>query len=176
MKIASVAIVLVVAMVAPLRGDAALVTPYVSVTTPHISPSTASRYVYFTVTSQTSNGSSISPYFVYPSGCGGRLVDIVIQQRTAGTTGTSWTLDLRNKDATSLFVTAATGTQASGNYQSVDAKGEVDLPSGWTRPVIKTDSTVSITKGTSLYLYVTESGSYGTHPTLIVTLVFDPSC
>lgn len=146
------------------------------VKTSSFAATTASRYVYHTASVGVLNGSSVSPFYVYPMKCGARLVDVLVYQRTAGGGGTSWGLDIRNVSGTSLLTTTGVITLASGAGTVTDAKGELSLPNGWTRPALKTDSTVDVAKGDLLYVYTTEVGSFSTHPTAVVTFVFDPKC
>jgi hypothetical protein len=113
--------------------------------------------------------------FVYPHVAGARLVDATVYQVSAGTTGTSWTLNVRNAAGASVLTTTATITQAAGASVAVDAKAQIAAVAGCTRPVIKTDGTEVITKGGFLDIYTTESGSYSPHPVGVVVLVFQPN-
>jgi hypothetical protein len=113
--------------------------------------------------------------FVYPHVAGARLVDAIVYQVSAGTTGTSWTLNVRNAAGASVLTTTATITQAAGASIVVDAKAQIAAVAGCTRPVIKTDGTEAITKGGFLDIYTTESGSYSPHPVGVVVLVFQPN-
>jgi hypothetical protein len=144
------------------------------ITTGRISRSTAARYVFWVPPWFTVANGSTPARFVYPYAAGARLVDVLVYQVAAGTVGTSWTLNVRNAAGTSLLTTTATLTLASGANQTTDAKGAVALPSGWTRPVLKTDATVDIAKGGFLDIYTTETGAYTVHPTGVVVLVFEP--
>jgi hypothetical protein len=104
----------------------------------------------------------------------GRLVDVIVYQNAAGTGGTSWTCDVVNAAAASMLSTVATVTLASGAGTKTDARGEIALPAGWTRPVIKTDSTPVVTKGATLNIHTAETGTYSPHPGAIVVLVLQP--
>lgn len=111
---------------------------------------------------------------VYPHSAPARLVDVILYQVGAGVGGTSYTFDVKNAAGTSLLTTLAAVTLASGADKVTDAKGEIALPSGWTRPVLKTDTTVDVTKGTKLRIETVETGTYSTHATFIAVLIFEP--
>ena len=65
--------------------------------------------------------------------------------------------------------------RTAGDNASVDAAGTISLPSGSTRPVLKTDSTVTLAKGDDLALNVTVSGTYSTtFPKVSVAVVTEP--
>jgi hypothetical protein len=118
---------------------------------------------------------AVGARYVYPLTGGGRLVDVIVYQVSAGSVGTSWSVDVRNAAGTSVLSAVSVATQASGASQVTDALGNVALPSGWTRPAIKTDTTPNVTKGGFLDVYLTEVGSYSSHPVAMVVLVFQPN-
>ena len=122
----------------------------------------------------TANGSVVGR-FVYPYAAGARLVDVLVYQVQAGTGGTSWSVTVRNAAGTGMLDTLPVATLASGANQVTDAKEEVALPSGWTRPVIKSDATPDVVKGGFIDVYCTEVGTYSPHAVGIVVLVFAPS-
>jgi hypothetical protein len=135
----------------------------------------ASQYVYFaTPYFNTANGSPVAR-FTYPYVAGARLVDVLVYQVTAGTGGTSWSATVRNTTGTGMLSTLPVATLASGASVGTDAKGELSLPSGWTRPVIKVDATPNVAKGDFFDVYVTEVGTYSPHAIGLVVLVFQPN-
>lgn len=143
-----------------------------TITTQMISPASAARYVY-TLTGSVNavaNGNVVSVWTPFAA----RLVDLIVYQQTAGTGGTSFTVDVKTAGGTSLLATLPVQTLASGADKLADAKGALALPSGWTRPVIKTDGAEVVTKGQRLVISTVETGSYSGHPLFQVTLVYEP--
>ena len=104
-----------------------------------------------------------------------KIVDVIISQATAGTAGTSWTVNVK-KNGTTVLATNGVMALASGANAKVDAKAEAGaVPSGATRPVLKTDGTVLLTKGDVVSWDLTVSGTYtGAAPQVCVTVVIDP--
>ena len=74
-----------------------------------------------------------------------KVVDVIISQPYAGTGGTSYTINIL-KNGTTMLTTNGAITQAAA-AGAVDAKGELANVAGYTRPVLKTDSTVLLKKG-----------------------------
>jgi hypothetical protein len=111
---------------------------------------------------------------VYPFAAGARLVDVIVYQWTAGVGGTSWTATVRNSAGTALLSTLSVLTLAAGAAIGVDAKAEMSLPAGCTRPVLKTDTTVDVSKGSYIDILTSETGSYSTHASARFVLVFEP--
>jgi|GEM_PF-7088387 len=150
------------------------IVPY-TINTARISAASPARYVEHRPAAFTVVASASISGFVYPYAGGARLVDVIVYQVAAGTVGTSWVLDLKTVAGTSLFTTLPVMTLASGANQMTDTKGEIALPSGWTRGVLKTDSTVTVTKGQVLNYSTVETGSYTVHPTAYAVFVFEPN-
>lgn len=144
------------------------------VTTPKISKATPARYFVVESNQFTTIAGAAVWRWVYPFATPARLVDLIVYQVGAGTVGTSWTATLRDATPTSLMTTSGLATQASGANLVTDAKGELSLPAGWTRPVLKTDATTLYSKGEYIEIYTAETGAYTVHPTGIVALVFEP--
>lgn len=143
-----------------------------AVTTQGISPASAARYFTVAPTSTYTtvvNGAVGNLYVPHAA----RLVDVILYQAAAGTTGTSYTIDVTS-GGTSMLTTLPVITRASGVDILTDAKGALSLPGGWTRPVIKTDATAVVTKGARLVVNSVETGGYGTHASVMVILVFEP--
>lgn len=163
-------LLVVAALALPLYA-AANVRPS-TVTTRMISPASAARYVYTLTGSANAvaNGNIVSVWVPFA----GRLVDLIVYQQTAGVGGTSFTVDVKTAGGTSLLATLPVLTLASGADKLTDVKGGLTLPSGWTRPVIKTDGTEVVTKGQRLVISTVETGSYSGHPLFQVTLVYEP--
>jgi alpha-beta hydrolase superfamily lysophospholipase len=105
----------------------------------------------------------------------GRIVDAIVYQQGAGTGGTSLTVDLKTTGGTSLLATLPVLTLASGADKLTDASGALALPSGWTRHVLKTDATVTVTKGQRIAISTVETGTYSPHPAFQVVLYIEPS-
>jgi hypothetical protein len=143
------------------------------VTTSKISTASPARYYVYASPQVVASASTVIASTVYPFGGGAKLVDVIAYQLTAGTTGTSWTINVRNAAGTSLLTTNATIPLSAGASAGIDVKGEMTC-SGCTRPVIKTDGTADVAKGGYVDIQLTESGSYGTHPSVRVVLVFEP--
>lgn len=143
------------------------------ISTGRISPSSPARYVYLATASVTATATGTVVKLVYPYSAPGRLVDVIHYQNGAGTGGTSYTLDVK-VGATSLLSTLGVVTLASGADKITDAKAEVALPAGWTRPVIKSTSEAVVMKGAVILINTTETGTYSPHPTFMVELVFEP--
>lgn len=143
-----------------------------TVNSSRISARSPARYVVISPRYFATVASGLGERWIMPFS--GRLVDIVINQASAGVGGTSFTLDVQNESSTSLLSTLPVQTVASGANQKTDVRGELALPSGWTRGVVKTDGTATITKGTRLSLVTVETGTYSTHATIVVALIFDP--
>lgn len=144
-----------------------------TVTTQKIDPRTAARYIIWTPPAWTVANASYPATWVAPFNC--RLVDVVVAQRTAGTVGTSWSLDVRLADGTtSMLSVVPVATLASGASKTTDVRGDLTLPAGWTRPVVKTDATPDLAKGAVVHLYTTETGAYTVHPGASVALIFEP--
>lgn len=144
------------------------------VTTSKISTASPARYVEYSTGVLTLAHGAVIGRYVYPFPGGARLVNVIVYQHSAGTVGTSWTANVRNAATTSLLATTMTATLASGAAQVSDARGDIALPSGWTRAVIKTDGTATIAQGAMLDVHITETGSYSAHPMGLVVLVFEP--
>lgn len=157
----------------PLLASAGAVRRGV-VSTSSISAASPARYVVWTSHRVLTAASGSIASYAYPFAGGARLVDAIFVQYTPGAGGTSWDGDIRKSDGTSLLTTKCTGTLASGSYKRTDAKGDLALQPGWTRPVLKTDATVDVAKGDYLELHTTETGTYSTHATILVILVFEP--
>lgn len=136
--------------------------------------STASPARYITVYSASiavvANGNASSVFVPWA----GTLVDVVFYQGAAGSGGTSYTVDIQKVDGASLLSTLGTIPQSTSADQRIDAKGELAAITGWTRPVIKTDGTGVLTKGTKLFIKTIESGTYTVHASLMVALYFEP--
>lgn len=142
------------------------------VTTAKISPSSPARYVFWqSWCTAAANGTTCHASYPYPGGA--RVVDLIVYQHAAGAGGTSFTVDVKN-GATSLLSTLPVVTFASGADKVTDARGNLALPAGWTRPVLKTDSTITVAQGTKLSIATVETGTYSPHPSFLVTLVFEP--
>ena len=167
MKVLFVALSLLVCQSAIAQG----IVPS-AINSARISARSPARYVVISPRYFTTVASGIGERWVMPFS--GRLVDIIINQANAGVGGTSFTLDVQNESSTSLLSTLPLQTLASGANQKTDIRGELALPSGWTRGVVKTDGTATVTKGTRLSLATVETGTYGTHATIVVALVFEP--
>lgn len=144
------------------------------VNTPAISPGSPAHYVPMSSPLFLTAANGVTARFVYPFAGGARLVDMLVHQADAGVGGTSYTVDVKNVAGTSLLATLPVSTLASGASKGTDAKGDVALPSGWTRPVLKTDATVTVAKGDRLNVSTVETGTYSTHATVVVVLVFEP--
>jgi hypothetical protein len=144
------------------------------VTTGRISRQSPAHYVSIQTQITTVGNGSYVGRVVWPYSSPARLVDVIVNQTSAGTGGTSFTLDVRNAAATSLLSTVATVTLASGAETITDAAGKLALPSGWTRPVLKADSTAGVVKGDVLRIFTAETGVYSPHPFFVATLVFEP--
>lgn len=138
-----------------------------------ISRASPARYVAYSIPISATVANGTIHRWCYPFSAPARLVDIVLEQVSAVVGGTSFTVDVKNAATTSLLTTLSVSTLASGNFKTVDAKGELALPSGWTRPVLKTDSTVDIVKGGHVDIATVETGTYSTHATISVTLIFE---
>jgi hypothetical protein len=139
-----------------------------------LSASTPAHYVHLHTSALTvANGSTLFRV-VYPYASGARLVDLIIYQNSVGADGTSVSVDLRLADASSVLSALGVFTLASGANTVTDAKANIALPGGWTRPVLKTDTTVDISKGESVGVFTTETGVYTAHPTMYAVLVFEP--
>jgi hypothetical protein len=100
---------------------------------------------------------------------GGRIVDLIVYQLTPGTGGTSVSLDIRTaaSGGGSGLTTPAVVSLASGSDQKTDALGDLSLPTGWTRPVVG----LAVTKGQRLFIRGVETGTYGTHPIVQLTVI-----
>lgn len=143
------------------------------VTTSKISTEAPARYVFVQIpgAALTAANSIVSAVYVPWAG---RVVDIIVYQAGAGVGGTSYTVDLKTVGGTSLLSTLAVVTLASGVGAVTDARGLVALPAGWTRPVVKTTSDAVVTRGQRLNIHTVETGTYGTHANVMVTVVIDP--
>lgn len=146
-----------------------------NITTAALGASSPSRYKELCRASYAVSNNGTTQY-VWPYGRA-RLVDIVIHQQGAGTVGTSWSVQVRKilGTYTTMLSTTSTALQSSGATAAtvIDAKGDMALPVGWTRPVIKTDGSEIVAKGDYLDVLTTESGSYSVHPTAMVCIVFE---
>jgi hypothetical protein len=113
-------------------------------------------------------------FTVWPHDFRARLVDVVVHQYSAGTSGTSWSALARKADGASFanLSTASTLTLAAGAYAEVDAQGDLAVPAGCTAPGIVAGLEVS--KGTYIDVTTTEVGSYSPHASASVVLVFAP--
>jgi hypothetical protein len=145
-----------------------------SIGTAQISRLSPAHWVAVPLIQQSSVASGLVINAIYPHSAPARLVDVIHYQVGAGVGGTSYTLDVKNAAGTSLLTTLSVATLASGADKVTDARGEIALPAGWTRPVLKTDTTVDVTKGTKLRIETVETGTFSTHPTFIVVLIFEP--
>jgi hypothetical protein len=145
-----------------------------TVTTSKISRASPAHYVVLSSLSSAVAAGVAVVRVVYPHAAPARLVDVIMYQLTAGVGGTSWTCDIQNSASASLLSTVGVATLASGAAKVTDANGSLSLPSGWTRPVIKTDGSEVVTEGTYLQVFTTETGSYSTHVTAVFALVFEP--
>lgn len=143
------------------------------VTTSKISTASPARYVTLYTNVFTTAATQIASRWLYPF-TSARLVDVVVEQLTAGVGGTSVNVAVRKNTGTDMLATNAVITLAAGAAQETDARGALALPAGCTRPAVKSDGSEAIVKGDALYIYITETGSYSTHPTYLVTLVFEP--
>jgi hypothetical protein len=101
-----------------------------------------------------------------------RVVDAIIAQPYAGAGGTSYTISVL-KNGTTMFSTLGAITQAAV-AGAVDSKNELPNIAGYTRPVLKTDSTVLLKKGDVISLVVVVTGTYTTGANLSVSLIVDP--
>ena len=147
-----------------------------TVRTQQISAATAARYVILFSPYFSTSASGNVAQFVYPHVAGARLVDLVVEQVGAGVGGSSWTADVQIAGGTSMLSTLASIPIGAGAFAAVDALAEIAAAScsSCTRPVIKTDATPVVNKGTHVIVKVVETGSYSTHPTAVVTLKFEP--
>lgn len=103
----------------------------------------------------------------------GRFVDAIVHQAVQGVGGTSYTIDIKDSGGTSLFATLPVQTLASGTNKFTDVKGEIALPSGWTRGVLAAAAMTPVTKGDRLNVSTVETGTYSTHATISVLLIFE---
>jgi hypothetical protein len=166
------ALLVLAAAVSPTVASSSVASS--SVSTSRISRASPARYVFLETVQFATTASGNVSRLIYPYGSPARLVDVIVYQVAAGTGGTSYTVDVKNSAGTSLLATLSVSTLASGPHKSVDAKGELALPSGWTRPALKTDSTVDVIKGQVFDVTTVETGTYSPHATTIVALVFEP--
>jgi uncharacterized protein (DUF2345 family) len=112
--------------------------------------------------------------FLWGFKASGTLVDLTCKQITAGTTGTSVSFDVQ-KNGTTMLSTLGTITLAAGANVTVDAAKNVTAVSGGTRPVIKPrGAAIRVSKGDSIQIVTTESGSYSPHPTYVCEASFLP--
>lgn len=144
-----------------------------AVGTARIARASPAHWVYYSFQAASTANGSVGGRFAYPFAGGARLVDVTISQVAAGVGGTSFTFDVQNSGATSLFSTLPVITLASGVAKS-DTKTEIALPGGWTRGVLKTDTTTVVSKGDYLSFTTLETGTYSTHSTFVFVLVFEP--
>lgn len=147
-----------------------------TINTSRISTRSPARYVsiHLPYVSANANGIPSGMRAIYPGPGSGKLVNVIIHQTGEGTGGTSYTIDLKTVAGTSLFSTLPVQTQASGANQYTDTRGAIALPSGWTRGVLKTDTTTTVGEGERLNLWTVETGTYSVHPIIMATLVFEP--
>lgn len=145
-----------------------------TINTSRISRASPARYVTLSTREVAGQNGAIVAYAFYGAPASARLVDVVIYQLAAGTTGTSIAVDVRTSAGTSMLTAAGVMTLAAGANQKTDARGDIALPSGWTRPAVKTDATALVTEGSVIQVYTTETGVYGSHPTILVALIFEP--
>lgn len=102
-----------------------------------------------------------------------RVVDVVAVQTQAGVGGTSFTYDIQ-KNGVSILSTLGGFTLAGGANIATDAKGELSVPVGVTRPVLKKDATIFLKKGDNLTIVHTVTGTYTTAAQVAITAVIDP--
>jgi hypothetical protein len=159
------ALILALAFLAPDWASAGV--------TRHKPVTESARYVHFQWQGSTAaTGTVINHVYPYPGGA--RLVDVIVHQNSVGVGGTSVAVDVKNVSAVTLLTTPLALTLASGANTVTDARGNLALPSGWTRPVIKTDATATVAEGARIQIATTETGTYSSHPVVVVTLVFEP--
>jgi len=154
----------------------------------NIDPASAVRYVYLEMTFQQTAAVTAWGVGCWPvsqavrtqSGVAstalqtlGKVVDVIIYQAAVGVGGTSVTCNIL-KNGTTIFTTNGVIALASG-VAAIDAKGELAVPTGATRPVLKTDSTVLCKKGDVFALTTTVTGTYTTAPNLGIIVVVDPN-
>ena len=105
---------------------------------------------------------------------GGRLFDVVCNQITAGTTGTSIQVDVQ-KNGTTMLSTLMTIPLSGGANAKVDMAGNIAAISGAVRPKAATVVAAQrVAKGDVVTIVTTETGGYGTHPTYECEVVFTP--
>lgn len=103
-----------------------------------------------------------------------RIVDIIVSQSLAGVGGTSFTVNVL-KNGVTVLSTLGVVTLASGANQSTDVKGELALPAGWTRMVLKTDSTILLKKGDNIEIQLVITGTYSTAAQIAIAVIVDPN-
>lgn len=105
-----------------------------------------------------------------------KIVDVVLAQTAAGVGGTSFTVNVLVNGVT-IFTTNAVVTLASGANVSTDAKGELTLPAGWTRPVLvaSNNANLFLKKGDSISVTYVVTGTYTTAAQFIVSVIVDPN-
>lgn len=132
---------------------------------------------YFTITTPIQTVAAGAPIanLLASAPADGRLVDVIVYQISAGTGGTSFTVDVKHPSGTSMLSTLPVITLASGADKVTDASGRLALPSGWTRPVVKTTADAQVTRGQRIQLATVETGTYSAHPTIFVALVIEPN-
>lgn len=154
----------------------------------NIDPASANRYVYLEMTFQQTAAVTAWGVGCWPvsqnvktqagvpsTGLAtlGKVVDVIVYQANVGVGGTSVTCNIL-KNGTTIFTTNPVMALASG-VTAIDTKGELAVPTGATRGVLKTDSTVLCKKGDVFALTTTVSGTYTGAPALGIVVVIDPS-
>lgn len=103
-----------------------------------------------------------------------KIVDVIVGQSTAGTAGTSWSVAIK-KNTTAICSTAPVLALASGANAAMDCKGDLALPTGATRGMLKTDGSILIKKGDVIQYDLTVTGTYtGAAPQVYVGIIIDP--
>jgi hypothetical protein len=167
-------LLLALALAAFASDAAALGVVPPTVSTGGLSRSSPAHYVVVTTVNFPSVANGNLGHFIYPFSGSATLVDVIVYQASAGVGGTSFTVDIKNAAGTSLFTTLPVITLASGADKLADAKAELALPSGWTRQVLKTDATVTLTKGQRFTISTVETGTYSTHAQIVFSFIFEP--
>lgn len=153
----------------------------------NVDVASALRYVYLEMTWQNTAAVTTQAVGAWPvsqaiktqSGVGStalptysKVVDVILYQTNVGAGGTSVAANVL-KNGTTIFTTNPVIALASG-VASIDIKGELAVPTGATRGVLKTDATVSVKKGDVFGVTTTVTGTYTTAPSLGIIIVVDP--
>lgn len=104
---------------------------------------------------------------------GAKIVDVLFYQSFVGVGGTSQALTIL-KNGTTIFTTAPVIALASG-AAAIDTAGVLAVPTGATRGVLKTDTTILLKKGDILSFTLAVTGTYTTAPNVSFVVVVDPN-